>query len=39
VNALLVAHGLRVNALSVERRRLEDIVLAATGSGSDRTAS
>lgn len=36
VNARLVAAGVRVSGLSAERRRLEDVVLAATTSGTDR---
>ena len=36
VNAQLVAAGLRVTEIGPERRSLEDLVLAVTGSGSDR---
>jgi ABC-type multidrug transport system ATPase subunit len=36
VNARLVAAGLRVEEISPERRSLEDLMLAVTGSGSDR---
>ena len=36
LNARLVAGGVRVMTLSPERHRLEDVVLAATTSGSDR---
>jgi hypothetical protein len=36
LNALLVREGVRVEELTPERRTLEDAVLAATGSGSDR---
>jgi ABC-type multidrug transport system ATPase subunit len=36
LNARLVSAGVRVTMLSTERRRLEDIVLAATSVGSDR---
>ncbi|MDQ6649180.1 MAG: ATP-binding cassette domain-containing protein [Actinomycetota bacterium] len=36
LNALLVGAGVRVSALGVERRTLEDVVLAVTGAGSDR---
>jgi ABC-type multidrug transport system ATPase subunit len=38
VNGRLVAAGVRVHALRAERRTLEDVVLAATGAGSDRLA-
>jgi ABC-type multidrug transport system ATPase subunit len=36
LNARLVAAGVRVSGLKPERRRLEDVVLAATTSGTDR---
>jgi ABC-type multidrug transport system ATPase subunit len=36
VNATLVAAGLRVSEIGPERRSLEDLMLAVTGSGSDR---
>ncbi len=36
VNARLVAAGLRVSEIGPERRSLEDLMLAVTGSGSDR---
>ena len=36
LNARLVGMGVRVSGLSPERRRLEDVVLAATTSGTDR---
>jgi len=36
LNARLVTAGVRVDALAPERRTLEDVVLAATGAGSDR---
>ena len=36
LNADLVAAGVRVHGLSVQRRTLEDSVLAATGAGTDR---
>jgi ABC-type multidrug transport system ATPase subunit len=36
LNAELVSAGVRVTMLTPERRRLEDIVLAATSAGSDR---
>ena len=36
LNARLVAHGVRIRELTEERRTLEAVVLAATGSGSDR---
>jgi ABC-2 type transport system ATP-binding protein len=36
LNARLVEAGVRVSGLSPERRRLEDVVLAATTSGTDR---
>jgi ABC-type multidrug transport system ATPase subunit len=36
LNARLVAAGVRVTALAAQRRRLEDVILAATGAGSDR---
>ena len=36
VNARLVAAGLRVSEIGAERRSLEDLMLAVTGSGSDR---
>ena len=39
LNARLVAAGVRVTALAAQRRRLEDVVLAATSAGSDRFAS
>ena len=38
LNALLVGAGVRVQSLAVERRSLEDVVLAATSAGSDRVA-
>jgi ABC-type multidrug transport system ATPase subunit len=38
LNAMLVGHGIRVEELTLERRTLEDAVLAATGAGSDRVA-
>ena len=36
LNALLVGEGIRVHELTLERRTLEEIVLAVTGPGSDR---
>ena len=39
LNAQLVAGGVRVTEISVERRSLEDVVLAVTSSGSDRVDS
>ncbi len=36
LNAALVRGGIRVDGLALERRTLEDIVLAVTGPGSDR---
>jgi len=36
LNARLVAAGVRVTEIGAERRSLEDVVLAVTGSGSDR---
>jgi hypothetical protein len=36
VNARLVAAGVRVSQIVPERRSLEEVVLAVTGSGSDR---
>ena len=36
INARLVEAGLRVTEIAPERRSLEDVVLAVTGSGSDR---
>jgi ABC-type multidrug transport system ATPase subunit len=36
LNAMLVGAGIRVTELAPERRTLEDVVLAATSSGSDR---
>jgi hypothetical protein len=36
VNARLVAAGLRVSEIGPERRSLEELMLAVTGSGSDR---
>jgi ABC-type multidrug transport system ATPase subunit len=36
LNALLVAHGVRVSALAEQRRSLEEVVLDVTGHGSDR---
>jgi ABC-2 type transport system ATP-binding protein len=36
LNTELVAAGLRVAELAPERQTLEDVVLAATGTGSDR---
>src|SRR3954452_19413049 len=39
LNARLVGAGVRVTALAPERRRLEDVVLAATSAGSDRFGS
>ena len=36
LNARLVGHGIRVSELAAERRSLEDVVLEATGAGSDR---
>jgi len=39
LNARLVGAGVRVTALAPERRRLEDIVLAATSAGTDRFGS
>ena len=36
LTAYLVGHGLRIHGVTVERRRLEDVVLALVGSGSDR---
>jgi ABC-2 type transport system ATP-binding protein len=36
VNLRLVAAGVRVSEFAPERRSLEDLVLAVTGSGSDR---
>jgi ABC-type multidrug transport system ATPase subunit len=38
LNAWLVAGGVRVTELAAERRSLEQVVLALTGSGSDRVA-
>jgi ABC-type multidrug transport system ATPase subunit len=38
LNAKLVAAGVRVTALSTQRRSLEQVVLELTGSGSDRVA-
>ena len=38
LNALLVREGVRVEMLAPERRSLEDVVLEATESGSDRVA-
>jgi len=38
LNAWLVGAGIRVEALAVERRALEDVVLAATRPGTDRIA-
>jgi len=39
LNARLVAAGVRVTWLTPERRRLEDVVLAATTAGSDRVGN
>jgi len=39
VNAALVRRGVRVAQLTLERRTLEDVVLAATGAGSDRLSA
>jgi ABC-2 type transport system ATP-binding protein len=39
LNARLVAAGVRVTALAAQRRRLEDVILAATSPGSDRFGS
>ena len=36
LTAYLVGHGLRIHGVTVERRRLEDVVLALVGFGSDR---
>ena len=36
LNTLLVTAGLRVTAIDAQRRSLEEVVLAATGTGSDR---
>ncbi|WP_310526226.1 hypothetical protein [Nocardioides sp.] len=36
LNARLVAAGVRVTRLAPEHRRLEDVVMAATTSGTDR---
>jgi len=36
LNAMLVAGGVRVDAINAERRSLEQVVLEVTGSGSDR---
>jgi ABC-type multidrug transport system ATPase subunit len=36
LTAYLVGHGLRIHGVAVERRTLEDVVLALVGSGSDR---
>jgi ABC-2 type transport system ATP-binding protein len=36
VNALLVAAGIRVSGLALQRPTLEQVVLAATGSSTDR---
>ena len=36
LNARLVGAGVRVEMLAPERHTLEDVVLAATGAGSDR---
>ena len=36
LNSRLVAEGVRVTEIAAERRSLEDVVLAVTGSGSDR---
>ncbi|MGA8248497.1 MAG: hypothetical protein WB797_16445, partial [Nocardioides sp.] len=38
LNALLVGAGVRVQMLAPEHRTLEDVVLEATESGSDRVA-
>ncbi len=38
LNALLVGEGVRVSALSEQRRSLEEVVLDVTGDGSDRLA-
>ncbi|HEY3956919.1 MAG TPA: ABC transporter ATP-binding protein [Streptosporangiaceae bacterium] len=35
LNALLVGEGIRVTAMTAQRRSLEDVVLAVTGTGSD----
>jgi ABC-type multidrug transport system ATPase subunit len=35
LNALLVGEGIRVTAMSAQRRSLEEVVLAITGAGSD----
>jgi ABC-type multidrug transport system ATPase subunit len=39
VNSLLVGAGLRVSEIAAERRSLEELMLAVTGSGSDRIDS
>jgi ABC-2 type transport system ATP-binding protein len=39
LNSRLVKAGIRVSQLAPERHTLEDVVLAATNPGSDRTAS
>ncbi len=39
INARLVAAGVRVSEIAVERRTLEDVVLSVTGAGSDRFGS
>jgi ABC-type multidrug transport system ATPase subunit len=39
INARLVAAGVRVSEISAERRSLEDVVLAVTGTGSDHFGS
>ena len=39
LNSRLVAGGVRVTEIAAERRSLEDVVLAVTGSGSDRVRS
>jgi ABC-2 type transport system ATP-binding protein len=36
LNAQLVAGGIRVTELAAQRRSLEQVVLAVTGSGADR---
>lgn len=36
LTAYLVGHGLRIHGVAVERRTLEDVVLALVGTGSDR---
>jgi ABC-type multidrug transport system ATPase subunit len=38
LNAELVKSGIRVESLAVERRTLEEVILEATGPGSDRMA-